>query len=71
MQFNVRSTLKYGSIIWDPYLVKDINSIGKIQRHAVMFIIRDYTSRDDGIIQRMLEKQHPLPRYSSAGRMQC
>ena len=52
----VRSTLEYGSVTWDPYLVKDINSIEKIQRQAARFIARDYISRENGSIQRMLEK---------------
>ena len=33
-------TLEYGSSIWDPYLQKDINCIGKIQRQAARFIKR-------------------------------
>ena len=38
----VRSTLEYGSTIWDPYLQKDINKIEKIQKRAARFIKQDY-----------------------------
>ena len=41
----VRSTLEYGSSIWDQYLQKDINCIEKIQRQAARFIKKDYRSR--------------------------
>ena len=50
----VRSTLEYGSSIWDPYLQKDINSIEKIQRQAVRFIKKDYRSREDGCVTNIL-----------------
>ncbi|KAK6188521.1 hypothetical protein SNE40_004681 [Patella caerulea] len=52
----VRSTLEYGAVIWDPYLVKDINSLEKIQRHAARFIMKDYRSGNDGCVQEMLQK---------------
>ena len=50
----VRSTLEYGSSIWDPYLQKDINCIEKIQRQAGRFIKKDYRSREDGCVTNML-----------------
>ena len=50
----VRSTLEYGSSIWDPYLQKDINSIEKVQRQAARFIKRDYKSREEGCVTNML-----------------
>ena len=50
----VRSTLEYGSSIWDPYLQKDINCIEKIQRQAARFIKKDYRSREDGCVTNML-----------------
>ena len=50
----VRSTLEYGSSIWDLYLQKDINCIEKIQRQAARFIKKDYRSREDGCLKNML-----------------
>ena len=50
----VRSTLEYGSSIWDPYLLKDINSIEKVQRQAARFIKRDYKNREEGCATQML-----------------
>ena len=49
----VRSTLEYGSSIWDPYLQKDINCIEKIQRQAARFM-KDYRSREDGCVTNIL-----------------
>ena len=53
----VRSVLEYGSIVWDPYYVKDINRIEKIQRQAVRFISGDYATREPGCISKMLKDQ--------------
>ena len=52
----VRSTLEYGSIIWDPFLKKDIEAIERIQRSAARFITGDYRSRTPGSVQNLLEK---------------
>ena len=38
----VRSTLEYGSVVWDPHLQKDIDKLEKVQRKAARFIKRDY-----------------------------
>ena len=51
----VRSTLEYGSIIWDPHLQKDVDKLEKIQRQAARFITRDYFSRDPGCVTKMLK----------------
>ena len=40
----VRSQLTYGSQIWRPFLLKDINPIEQIQRRATKYILNDYTS---------------------------
>ena len=53
----VRSVLEYGSIVWDPYYVKDINRIEKIQPQAVRFISGDYATREPGCISKMLKDQ--------------
>ena len=52
----VRSTLEYSSIVWDPYLQKDINKLEKVQRQAARFIIGDYSSKDQGCVTRMLDR---------------
>ena len=40
----IRSQLTYCSIIWRPYLLKDIISLEKVQKRATKFILNDYTS---------------------------
>ena len=56
----VHSVLEYRSIVLDPYYVKDINRIEKIQRQAVRFISGDYATREPGCISKML-KDPDLP----------
>ena len=60
----VRSTLEYGSSVWDPFLQKDIDRLEKIQRRAARFIKQDYHSRDEGSMTRML-KELGLPSLES------
>ena len=38
----VRSTIEYAAAIWDPYKVKDINALEKINRKAARFVKSDY-----------------------------
>ena len=52
----VRSTLEYGSIIWDPYLVKDIQLLEQVQRKAARFITGDYKTRTPGSMTNMLKE---------------
>ena len=40
----VRSKLIYSSQLWNPYLIKDIVMLERIQRCATKFILNDYTS---------------------------
>ena len=40
----VRSQLTYGSQLWNPYLIRDIVSLERIQRRATKFILNDYIS---------------------------
>ena len=40
----VRSILTYCSPVWRPYLLTDINSLERIQRHATKYILNDYTN---------------------------
>ena len=37
-----RSILDYGAITWDPYYIKDIDKLERIQRQAARFITGDY-----------------------------
>ena len=46
----VRSTLEYGSIVWDPFQKQDIDKLERVQRKAIRFIKRDYRSREEGFI---------------------
>ena len=57
----VRSTLEYGSIIWDPYLKKDIDALERIQKSATRFITGDYRSRSPGSVQNMMQKLDLIP----------
>jgi len=34
--------LEYASCVWDPYLVKDINSLEMVQRRAVRWVASNY-----------------------------
>jgi len=40
----VRAKLLYCSPLWRPYLLKDIDSLERVQRRATKFILSDYTS---------------------------
>ena len=52
----VRSSLEYGSILWDPYTQKDIDKLERVQRSAARFITGDYKSRTPGSVQKLLNK---------------
>ena len=51
----VRSVLDYGSIIWDPYLSRDIEKLERVQRQAACFITGDYHSCEEGSVTEMFE----------------
>ena len=67
----VRSTLEYSSIVWDPYLQKDIGKLEKVQRRAARFITGDYISRDEGCVSQMLTSLNlpPLQERRKANRL--
>jgi hypothetical protein len=52
----VRSVLEYGATIWDPYQKNDIEKLEKIQRRGARFINKDYRSREEGCIAKMLKE---------------
>jgi len=41
----VRSILDYASIVWDPYLHKDIDKLEGVQRRAARFVCNNYKSK--------------------------
>ena len=47
--------LEYSSIVWDPFLIKDVIKLEKVQRQAARFITGDYSSRDKGCVTKMLQ----------------
>ena len=46
----VHAVLEYGTIVWDPYHLGDIDKLEKIQLHAARFITGDYRSRHPGSV---------------------
>ena len=50
----VRSSLEYGSVVWDPHLQQDIDKLEKVQRKAARFIKKDFKSRHTGAVTDML-----------------
>jgi hypothetical protein len=50
----VRSIMEYGSIIWDPYTKQEITKLESIQRRGAMFITKDFKSREEGCMTKML-----------------
>ena len=52
----VRSVLEYGATIWDPYQKNDIQKLEKIQRRGARFINKDYRSREERCIAKILKE---------------
>ena len=50
----VRSTLEYGSIVWDSHYRTDIDRLERIQSKAARFINQDFHSRETGCVSAML-----------------
>jgi hypothetical protein len=59
----VRSVLEYGATIWDPYQKNDIEKLEKIQRRGARFINKDYRSREERCIAKMLKRTKPYHTY--------
>jgi len=55
----VRSAVEYGTTVWDPYLLQDIDRLDRVQRRGAGFITGDYKSRSPGCVTQMLV-QHNL-----------
>ena len=65
----VRSILEYESVVWDPYLKKDIDRLERVQRSAARFITGDYKSRHGECVTNMLDDLH-LPSLEERRRQQ-
>jgi len=65
----VRSKLEFAAIVWDPFLVKNIDKLEKVQRKAARFVCRDY--RRDSSVTKMLESLNwpPLAQRRSEQRI--
>jgi hypothetical protein len=50
----VQSIMEYGAIIWDSYNKNDINKLENLQRRGARFITKDYKSREEGSMTKML-----------------
>lgn len=50
----IRSTIEYCSTIWDPFTVKNIKALEKIQRRSARFVCGDYGRRSS--VTAMMEK---------------
>jgi hypothetical protein len=46
--------MEYRAIIWDPYNKNDINKLENLQRRGARFITKDYKSREEGSMTKML-----------------
>ena len=62
----VRSSLKYWSVIWDPYLLRDTEKLKHVQRQATRFITGEYRSRKEGSVTKMLDLQSLKNRWSTS-----
>ena len=51
----IRSTLEYGSIVWNSQYKTDIERLERIQNRAARFITKDYKSREPGSMTSMLK----------------
>jgi hypothetical protein len=56
--------MEYGSIIWDPYTKQEITKLESIQRRGARFITKDYKSREEGCMTKMLNELN-LPTVQS------
>ena len=57
----VRSKMEYGSVVWDPYLEKDIQMLENIQRKGARFITGEYRIREEGCVTAMLSRLELTP----------
>jgi hypothetical protein len=48
--------MEYGSIIWDPYRKQEKTKLEIIQRREARFITKDYKSRGEGCMTKMLNE---------------
>jgi hypothetical protein len=48
--------MEYGSIIWDPCAKQEITKLENIKRRGARFIAKDYKSREEGCMTKMLNE---------------
>ena len=60
----VRLIMEYGSVIWDPYIKQKITKLESIQRRGARLISKDYKSREEGCMTKMLNELN-LPTLQS------
>ena len=51
----IRSTLEYGSVVWDSQYKMDIDKLERIQHRAARFICQDFKSMETGCVSGMLK----------------
>ena len=56
--------MEYGSVIRDPYTKQEITKLESIQRSGASFITKDYKSREEGCMTKMLNELN-LPTLQS------
>jgi hypothetical protein len=56
--------MEYGSTIWDPYTKQEITKLYSIQRRGARLITKDYKSRGEGCMTKMLNELY-LPALQS------
>jgi hypothetical protein len=56
--------MEYGSVIWDPYTKQEKTKMESIQRRGTRIITKDYKSREEGCMTKMLNELN-LPTLQS------
>ena len=52
----VQPVLEYASTVWGPYTLQQIYAVERVQRQAAKFVTGDYSSRDPGSVNKMLQQ---------------
>ena len=66
----VRSSIEYASSMWDPHLIKDIDSLGRIQRRVARWITNTYDQSTCSVTMLLQElKFEPLEERRRVSRL--
>ena len=66
----VRPLMEYASAVWDPYYIKDIQQLEKVQHRAAHWVLNDYSYMSSGtsMLQQLswptLKMRHKISRIS-------